>query len=185
MTIETFTINGEEYQSYVTVEEADTYFSLDSDHPFLALANNEKQVLLVAATRRIDLLHFKGSKQDADQFLKWPRSPYGFPYDIELATILWANILRTDSTQENVAAANANISRIRAGSVEVYFFKATDIELLGEELTIADPTIRSLLAPYLAADDVQSDSTAGIGGAFGTSGRSIFTTPNRYERYWF
>ena len=187
MTIETFTINGEDYQSYVTVEEADVYYGLDSDHPFLQLTEAEKQVLLVGATRRIDLLHFKGSKQNSDQFLKWPRSPYGFPYDIELATILWANILRTDTSQENVAAANPNISRIRAGSVEVYFFKPTDVDLLGEELTIADPTIRALLAPYLAESDVQGDDdTSGVGGAFGTDGKSLFGDRlYRYERYWF
>lgn len=189
MAVETFTITVNEvardYQSYVSVEEAVTYYSLEDGHAFVALTEVEQQVLLVGATRRIDLAHFKGCKEDEDQFTKFPRTPYGLPYDIELATILLAEIIRTDPTASTPGGFNANIQRIRAGSVEVYFFEPDNKTLIGEEFAIEDPTIRALLRPYIAISDIKTETeTIGTGGAFGTDGVSTFNSPlqDQYKR---
>ena len=180
MTLEAFTINATEYQSYDTVEEADNYFALDDEHAWNALTDDEKKVLLIGSTRRIDLQRFKGTKETEDQITKFPRSPYGLPYDVELATILLANILHTDSTQGLRAVTNPYVQRIRAGSVEVYFFKSNDLDLLSEEQAILDPTIRALLKPYLAETEIVDNSVV-TGEAFGTDGESYFSVPGLYR----
>ena len=183
MTIATFTINGTDYMSYVDITEINEYYGLDDQHVIYVLTEDEKKVLAIAATRRIDLLHYKGCKSDEAQFTKWPRDPYGMPYDIELATILLMNLIHTDIAFGKVGANNPNIQRIRAGSVEVYYFKPSDVDLLGEALSITDPTVRSLLESYITTSETIKQESTSAGVAYGTGGVSLFKDfPNRYNR---
>jgi len=182
MTIETYTINTKEYNAYVTLMEADKYFCLDIDHSWNSLTEERKSALLVSATRRIDLLRFKSEKSEPDQPLKFPRKAYDLPYDIELATILLANNINIDATQQFVADSNSSIKRVQAGSVEVEFFQTFDIEIKDEENSITDPTIRALLAPYLTTG-IPSEDIDIVGCAFGTDEKSHFADINRYYIY--
>ena len=201
MTITVFEIpptDGNDFSSYVSVEEANVYYSLDPDHGWNQITKADpddpsqqiedvqrKEVLLINATRRIDLLHFISAKSEPDQELKWPRINYGLPYDIELATILLANILRTDPAQQFVTSANARLKLVKAGSVEIeYYEPATlDIDNIELEQTISDPTIRAILAPYLSTGvPVSSADIADYGAAYGTDSESMFTELYRYRR---
>lgn len=180
MTIETYTINSQEYYAYVEIAEADKYFSLESDNTWNNLEDEQKSILLVLAARRIDLLRFKSQKSEEDQPLKFPRKQFDLPYDIELANILLADNINSDATQQFVADSNSNIKRVQAGSVEVEFYQSFDVELRDEENSITDPTIRALLAPYLTTG-LPTEEVIPTGCAFGTDSESHFTDIDRYH----
>ena len=184
MTISTLTVNNVDYSAYVSIVEADMYFSLDPDHPWNSVADDSKKIYLVNSTRRIDLLRYKSVKEVETQALKFPRKDFGLPEDIELATIFLANIIREDPTQAFVASSNARVSRVKAGPVDIEFYPTSDIEFTNTENSIVDPTVRALLVPYLAVGLPIDDSVAtGVGVAYGTGVRSSFEYINKYNRY--
>lgn len=75
--------------SYVSLAEADEYFS---GHPFYAdawalLASGERTLLLVAATRSLDVEYvWRGKRASTTQALEWPRSAVVDQYDTLLAS---------------------------------------------------------------------------------------------------
>jgi hypothetical protein len=72
------TVGGTGSNSYVSVEDAGTYFQF---HRYASawgeLSNSDKQAALVMATRRLDSERWQGTKVNYTQALKWPR------YDVE------------------------------------------------------------------------------------------------------
>ena len=184
MTIEVYDINGTNYSAYDTLEEANVYFSLEAEHAWNALEDDVKKILLIIATRRIDLLRYRSTKEVETQVLKFPRKEFGLPDDVELATILLANIINTDATQQFVADSNAAVKRVKAGPIDIEFYQTIDVELKNAENSIVDPTIRALLAPYLATNLPASESgVSAVGGAYGTGACSSFEDDKRYYRY--
>ena len=183
MSIEVFTINAIEYTGYVDLAEADAYYSLNVDHAWNSLADDVQKVLIINATRRIDLLRYKSTRTVKTQETKFPRKEYGLPEDVELACILLASIINEDPTQQFVVDSNANVSRVKAGPVDIEFYKTIDVELKNAENSIVDPTIRALLAPYLATGLPADNVASSVGAAYGTGARSFFEDRRRYHRY--
>lgn len=68
------TAKGSTANSYVSVSEADDYFAghLQKDL-WDGKDTNEKQILLVSATNRIDMEQWSGKKTTTAQSLQWPR----------------------------------------------------------------------------------------------------------------
>ena len=184
MTIEVYTVNGLKYSGYVSLAEAGNYYSLDVDHAWNALTDDVRKVLIINATRRIDLLRYKSVKTVETQETKFPRKDYDLPYDVELACILLANIINEDPTQQFVADANASVQRVKAGPVEIEFYQTIDVELKNAENSIVDPTIRALLAPYLATSlPIDNSAASSVGASYGTGACSFFEDSRRYHRY--
>lgn len=190
---------GHVYYSYSTVEEADKYFSLQTnDWNSISSDTDKKKILLVNATRRIDLLRFKSdpikpinpkiimySDSSTKQPLKFPRVGYDLPYDIELACIILAGLINDDPEEQFVTDVNLSVKRIKAGPIDIEFYPTVDIDLVSEERSIADPTIRALLTPYLAlgiTSVITGVDTLEAGAAFGTGGKSMFDDLYRYPR---
>ena len=69
----TIIINNIEYPSYATVQDADNYFSAKFGSEWSLLQTEDKNKLLVSATREIEKLCFQGHKVDEEQPLKFPR----------------------------------------------------------------------------------------------------------------
>ena len=62
------------YNSYVSVAEANVYFSQKLNRPIWPSTDPNKQLIALAeATRLIDRLNFGGDKADPNQFLQFPR----------------------------------------------------------------------------------------------------------------
>ena len=66
MSLTTLTVDGNDYQSYSSIDEADIYIRPE---PTLyggwnGLSDTEKSIRLISATRRIDLLPWQGHKTD-------------------------------------------------------------------------------------------------------------------------
>lgn len=69
----TITINGFDFLSYATVEDADKYFSAKFGNVWHEIQVEDKQKLLVTATREIENLQFQGIELAPEQPLKFPR----------------------------------------------------------------------------------------------------------------
>lgn len=74
--------------SYVTVEEADSYFdSTLKSEEWNKYDTSTKARALITATKQIDRLPFQGRKLDINQFLEFPRTTTnGIPNEIIYAT---------------------------------------------------------------------------------------------------
>lgn len=66
-------INGNLYNTYATVDEADSYFAATFGSEWDNVGQTQKPQLLVTATRLIDKKDFQGVKVDENQPLKLPR----------------------------------------------------------------------------------------------------------------
>lgn len=68
------TVGGATSNTYVTRDEANTYFGdrIDGDD-WTSAANDTKDRALLTAAKRIDLEKYEGEKTDTDQALQWPR----------------------------------------------------------------------------------------------------------------
>ena len=66
-------INDKDYYTYATVEEADDYFAAAYGTEWEQISENQKQKLLITATRLIDRRDYQGEKVNPEQPLKFPR----------------------------------------------------------------------------------------------------------------
>jgi hypothetical protein len=120
--------------SYVTVDEAESYFETRLDVPAWYSADNEdKESSLVTATQLIDELAFKGSMTSLSQELAWPRSGVIYyspragqlievssneiPKVIKTATFEVALHLLTN--QDLLNADDQTFERIKVGPIEI------------------------------------------------------------------
>jgi Putative DnaT-like ssDNA binding protein len=148
------TVGGASSNSYVTLAEANAYFTdrIDSttngdwtnDDAGVARTDAAKSAALVTATRRIDEESFLGVKVSTTQALKWPRvSVYdedGFPFAtdsiperVKQATYMVAlELLRTDFIKENYLN---NFSFLATGSIQMKQFTQQSAGRLPSEAT--------------------------------------------------
>lgn len=70
------TISGVSANSYITVSDADSYFSLhlDGSAYWSSLPTATKQAALAQATNRLDMETYVGRPTNSNQRLQWPRS---------------------------------------------------------------------------------------------------------------
>ena len=73
MTITTINISGTDYTSYASVAEADSWLAVDPNRSaaWAALVTTDKEINLVAATNRLDLVSWSGTKENPAQANQW------------------------------------------------------------------------------------------------------------------
>lgn len=158
MTLSTITLSTQDFISYASVAEADRLMLVDPVRgPRWATRTvDQKGAALVAATNRLDLFGYKGSKTGSPQPNQFPRTGIvdrdgvvvpddEVPTDIATATIYLAGSIATKPAAAGMSGSGSNNKRVKAGSAEVEFFKPT----AGKPL--ADETAYALIQWYLAS----------------------------------
>lgn len=179
MSISTITIGAVNYTAYASVSEADEYLAVDPVRgaTWTALTADEKGARLVAATRRLDLLDWAGSKtgDEGTQENAWPRTGLTYPdgtavstsevpIEVENATILLAGTIAIDAKNANAGTSGTNTKRLKAGSAEIEYFRPTSGKALQDESAFG--LIRIFLAAFAATS---AGSGAYAGGSTKTS----------------
>lgn len=182
MTITTITIATVDYTSYASLVEANERLAVDPVRgtAWALLDDDQKGANLVAATNRLDLLNWGGSKTGAadTQLNAWPRTGLTYkdgtavsttevPLEVEAATILIAGDITLSASAAEAGTSGSNTKRVKAGSAEVEFFR---------------PTIPGAALQNEAAFKLVSCFLASSGGLFGvatgTDGGSSFCDPS-------
>lgn len=152
--METVTINGTDYLSYASVAQADEYLnaSIYATDWQDETDDDVKGRALVSATRWIDSIAWKGEKADPDQLNEWPRTgiddvePYVAPNAIVNATIELANLLYTTPDLQ-ATLSDVSAKRLKAGSVEIEYFRGTTVQTI----TPFPTQIMNMIRQYLAS----------------------------------
>lgn len=180
MTLSTITISTIDYTAYASVAEADAYLAVDPVRmtKWAALTTDQKGAYLVAATRRLDLLGWTGSKTGgASQENQWPRTGVTYadgtavptdevPVEIQNACCLLAGSIAINATTAESGTSGNNKKRVKAGSAEIEYFKPT----AGSQLQ--DETAFRLVKDFFAG--AVSTSAASGGFASGVDSVSSF-----------
>lgn len=184
MTLSTITISDNDFLSYASVAEAAAYLVADPNAAaWVALSDTLKGQYLVLATRRMDLISWKGTKTVASQATQWPRTgvtygttnsvtvdPATIPIELQNATIALAVSIHTDSANAGIAEP-VQIRVVKAGSTMVEFSRPTPNSPLGDRtaftmikhLTLNDT---SSLASGIAVNDQTYIPPFGLGGPY-------------------
>ncbi len=135
----TVTIGSETYDVYADVAEADAYLAADFGRAAAwdDLDTDEKSQALVTSTRRFDRLKWQGTMTDplTPQPLDFPRNglvdcegmplPDGTtPIEITNGSIIFAADISIKPSLSVDSSTDSNLKRVKAGSVEVEFFRA-------------------------------------------------------------
>lgn len=175
-----------DYTSYASLAEANTRLAVDPvrSAAWALLSDPQKNVNLVAATNRLDLLNWAGEKAGGNsQENAFPRTGLTYsdgeavtdsdvPHEVEVATILLAGSIALDASLANSGSSGSNIERVKAGSAEVEFFRPTTGK------PIQDETVFALIKAFL------SGAASSSVGAFasGTGDESAFSDDCKYGR---
>lgn len=172
MTISTITLSTLDFIAYASVEEADRLMLVDPVRgtKWAAKTPDQKGAALVAATNRLDLFSYQGSKTGSPQENQFPRTGVTdrdgatvpdteVPLDIANATIYLAGSIAGKASAAGMGGSGGNNRRVKAGSAEVEFFKPT------KGTPLADETAYALIRPYLAG---QTGGVSAGGMASGT-----------------
>lgn len=159
MTITTITLSGQDFISYASVAEADRLMLVDPIRgtKWAAKTADQKGAALVAATNRLDLFSYKGSKTGSPQDNQFPRtgltdrdgvavSTTEVPSDVEKATIYLAGSIAGKAAAAGMGGSGSNNKRVKAGSAEVEFFKPT------KGTPLSDETAYALIQFYLVSN---------------------------------
>jgi hypothetical protein len=148
MTLTTITIGAADYVSNSSVAEADNFLAVDPVRAtaWAALDVDGKGAKLVAATRRLNPLLWMGEKTNGEgtQPDAWPRTNVTYldgtavsttevPIEVDQATMLLAGSIAINATVSQTATSGSNTKRLKAGSAEVEYFKATSGKALQDE----------------------------------------------------
>ena len=162
MSLTTFDINGNTYSSYATVDEADILLAIDITRATIwaNFSNEDKERHLIAATRRLDLLNWKGTKTTGpSQELDWPRSgityPDGSPVDsqaipkeIEDATCYLAASIGIDNTHAN-PQSSSNVKMKKLDGAEIEYFSHQVANPYTDTSMIQDQTVHNIIKIFL------------------------------------
>jgi hypothetical protein len=174
----TITIGGKNYDAYVSVDQVDTYAngSLNAA-AWEALLDDDRGRAIVSATRWIDSQCWQGEKSVADQPLEWPRVIDGVTvpaskYEaaaILLAVLTAANPELPDQMTGNVeASADGGTKRLKAGSVEIEYFRNLSFIVSGNGSVSPFPkSVMNLLGAFLCS---------ALGAGLGNAGSSSYGT---------
>jgi len=179
--VETVSVDGTDYESYVSLEQADAYLNA-AQHGATWQAETDDDVkgrAIVTAVRTLDRQRWKGERNPDDSpthSLEWPRINTGVagveddvvPQDILDATCELALSLMDGSTvQTEVGAQSKETSSLKAGSVSISYFKGAITQDKVNPARFPLP-VQELVQPYLAGGN---SSVAGV--AYGTDGESV------------
>lgn len=187
MSLQTLTINGRSYTAYASVAEADAYLAVDPTRcaAWSDLSETTRASHLVAATRRLDLLRWSGSKASDSQAAEWPRTgatdngtavdDATVPQKVEDATILLAGSIALDASTANAGTSGSNVKAVGAGSARVEFFRPS------KGVTLQDETAFSLVSGLLAG--AASSLFGCVSGTGGTSSFGVLGGPTRNDGF--
>lgn len=151
----TIIINNIEYPSYATVQDADNYFGAKFGSEWGALQTEDKNKLLVSATREIEKCRFQGIRVDKDQDLKFPRQIGCFIIDLENKDLIEcccevANaIYQCSLNAQNIMIGNADkIKSMSVGDTSISFQDNASIETDVFD-AVAMPIIKKYLRCFL------------------------------------
>lgn len=173
--VSSLSIGSNSYPVYATVAVADAYLGAD---PVLgpvweALTTDAKGRYIVLATRRMDVVNWRGDKTESDQVTQWPRTGVTGVEDDELPLALQQACCQLAGEAANgVDLANYTSSAgkeksIKAGSVSVENFR----DFSAAPLPLP-PAAWRLMTPY-----VNGGSAVGGFVSYGTDGVSATTYP--------
>ena len=183
MSISTIVIDSRNYTSYASVAEADIRLRVDPVRYAIwqVLGTEDKGIYLVAATYRLDLLLWGGEKAGgASQANKFPRTGLTYPdgtavsssevpLEVENGTILLAGTIAGDLEAADSGTSGSNIEEVKAGKVNVKFFRPTT------GAPIQDESVFDLISPFLSGGGGNL-----FGCATGTDGTSAFSETDPY-----
>lgn len=181
----TVIIDGVTYETYADVATADNYlaadFSLNS--VWTALTTDQKGQALVTSTRIINRQNWQGEPNPAPgSILVWPRTGVKFadgtavpsdsiPQQIIDGSILLAALIAQTPQIAGQANTGSNIESVRAGSVQVDFFRPTT----GTQF----PTqVQQLWGQFLESGSQSSIGSGSV--AFGTNDKSQTPCQNTF-----
>ena len=164
----TVNVDGTPFQSIASVAECDLDMTVDVTRGpawrnIMAIPNGEdvvtqKSRFLVAASRRLSLLNWKGEKLDPDQELAWPRtgidgvSNTEIPAPIRRACCLLAGSINADQSAVSHTASGSvtsNVKKVVAGPAEVEFFHAGSSTADASQVLVSDVDVQRLIKPFL------------------------------------
>lgn len=153
----TITINGSEYFTFATVEQADHYFNAKFGSTWGDISNDDKAKLLVSATREINNLEFKGIPLNVGQPLAFPRvicdcviNPINPEEDLITCCAEIANTFyNLGASAETVATPNAqNIKSMSVGDTSITYKDGATIDADVFSAT-AKPLVKKYLGKWL------------------------------------
>lgn len=131
-------LDGVAYDVYADIATADEYLNASPDYAtWDALTDPVKGRYLITATRILERQRWQGSKTDDDQLLAWPRSGLtypdgtavdenGIPQQIVDACCEIALSLALGTDVQGTATTARTEKRLKAGSVEVEYFRGAE-----------------------------------------------------------
>ena len=155
----TITISGNNYTSYATVADADTFLLVDAGYDtWNALSTDAKGKNLILASRLIDSQSYIDSCDTQAERLALD--------DFKIICILIAKAVVIDGNTEILGSTvpEQDIDTMKAGSVEINYFRDFTSFSLGRYVTRWTPTIYALLAKYLKSGSVGLGFSNGTGG---------------------
>lgn len=136
-------INGVLYPTYATAQEAEDYFNASFGVDWYNIPDDNKDKLLISATRSIDRAEYRGVKKDENQVLQFPRIINGKETDETLLMIACC--------EEAIAIYNkgnsyvADVTGIKKVDVQDTSIEFKDSSEFGE---YNSDTVDDLLRPY-------------------------------------
>ena len=186
MTLTTVTVAGIDYQSYASLAEANAILAVDPVRAtaWAPLLDPARFGFLVAATHRLDLLPWEGSKTGgAAQATAFPRKDLayrdgtavtGVPAALARACALLAGSIAIRPAQADEGNSSSALAEVKAGSAVIKFFRRRET-VKGNPLQ--DETAYALVRQWL------SSGVALAGLASGSDIKSSFTDANQYGVY--
>lgn len=149
------TVGGISANSYVTVEEANTYFA-DRLHASAWTAFAGKEAALITASRLLDWeLRFQGFKADSAQAMQFPRTDVTLSDGSELSTTIipqeikfavFELALKSLTSDRTAESDLAGIEQVKAGPL---FVKATPAGYESTQAKVIPDHIRKLLSDFI------------------------------------
>lgn len=179
-------VNGNDYSSYITQDDADLYLGANiGAASWNAAADDTKGAAIISAVRWLDTAPWEGTKTDAANALQWPRS--GIPVEgnipapdantlpsqlIQATAELAAALVETPDLRTSLNSPTP--SSLRAGPVSISFFRPTfpfDVQVT----TLFPANIMALIGQWLGL-------ASGAGGptAKGTCRKSEIDKPHGF-----
>jgi hypothetical protein len=161
MSLVTITLSALDYVAYASVSEADAFLAVDPirGDAWNALGADVKGKHLVAATRKLDQLRFKGDKTGgATQENAFPRTNLTYatgeavavdeaPLPVERATILIAGSIALGAAAAlSVEGGSSRVKSVGAGTARVEFFRGKKGGPLADEDAFQQLMLSGLLA---------------------------------------
>jgi hypothetical protein len=154
------TLSGASANSYVTLEDADTYFETVPDSTtWDDKTEDQKTRAIISATRWIDVLSFYGDRCTETQALRWPRDEYTvdgidlvcslIPEPIKVATYELARALANDTDAITGSTGTSGIyDEVKLGDLQVKYNKSSQTSGVINNVFDVYPWLQSYLGPY-------------------------------------